>query len=124
MQMQHVKMSNYFSLDCSCAIFLVAQQRQHVKHSQGGRISYCIAKRACYAVAMNKPIQYVRNVAVYLLDNSEGVTEQTWLYLLKELQNEGGSSDIIKSVQCINGRHLLPEGWRKNSCNSLDDRDS
>lgn len=53
----------------------------------------------------------VRELAVKLLDDNEGITTDAYDTLRNLLDAEGGSDDIILSVRSQDDRCYLPEDW-------------
>lgn len=62
----------------------------------------------------------IRNLAIALLNDDNGINEVAWDLLWEQLIDHN-CIDITASVECTDGRYYLPEGWKEDKV--IEDKD-
>jgi hypothetical protein len=56
----------------------------------------------------------LRELAICLLDNDDGISRRTWRHLHELLRDSGSNQDILSNVETRNNRWYLSESWEEN----------
>lgn len=59
--------------------------------------------------------ELLRKLAISLLDDDNGISENSWTLLKCLLEEESGFDDILQSVKSTEGRVYLPEQFFDNA---------